>query len=245
MERGPLLLAAAIVAAAILVGAVLVQGALERGTSELERVGSSLAVLEAALKQVSGAPEHAAAARPGPSDAERARRVSIRTEGAPTRGPEAARVTIVAFSDFQCPYCARAQQTLAHVQEVYPDDVAVVFKHLPLRQHAGARGAHAAAEAAHRQGHFWEMHDLLYANPYDLEPEKLAALARQLGLDVPRFERDLASDSVRQRVEADLAEAQQLGITGTPTFYVNGRLLAGAQPFESFQAAIDQELRIE
>ena len=245
MERGPLLLAAAIVAAAIVVGAVLVEGALDRGTSELERVGRSLAVLETALKEVGGAPQRAAPARSGPSDPERARRVSIRTDGAPTRGPEAPRVTIVAFSDFHCPYCARAQQTLARVQEVYRDDVALVFKHLPLRQHPGALEAHAAAEAAHQQGRFWEMHDLLYASPHDLDPEKLASFARQLGLDVARFERDLASDSVRQRVEADLHEAQQLGITGTPTFYVNGRLLAGAQPFEAFQGAIDQELGID
>jgi protein-disulfide isomerase len=245
MERGPLLLAATIVAAAIVVGAVLVQGALDRGTSELARVGSSLAVLETALQEVSGAPQRAAPARSGPSDRERARRLSIRTDGAPIRGPEAAHVTIVAFSDFHCPYCARAKQTLEQVQEVYPDDVAVVFKHLPLRQHKGALEAHAAAEAAHGQGRFWEMHDLLFASPYELEPEQLASHARQLGLDVPRFERDLASDAVRQRVEADLHEAQQLGITGTPTFYVNGRLLAGAQPFEAFQEAIDQELRIE
>jgi predicted DsbA family dithiol-disulfide isomerase len=86
------------------------------------------------------------------------------------------------------------------------------------------------------------MHDLLFASPHDLDPPKLAGFARELGLDVARFERDLASESVRERVEADLREAQQLGISGTPTFYVNGRLLAGAQPFEAFQTMIDQEL---
>lgn len=242
MERGPLLLAAAIIAAAVVVAGVLVQGALDRGTAELERVGRSLAELEGIVKAVGGAPRTSGPARSGPSERERARRVSLRTDGAPTRGPAGAPVTIVEFGDFHCSYCERAQQTLTRVREHYGDDVALVFKHLPLRQHSDAPEAHAAAEAAHRQDRFWEMHDLLFASPHDLDPPKLAGFARELGLDVARFERDLASESVRERVEADLREAQQLGISGTPTFYVNGRLLAGAQPFEAFQTMIDQEL---
>lgn len=242
MERGPLLLAAAIIAAAIVVAGVLVQGALDRGTGELERVGRSLAELERVVKDASGAPRIPAAERSGPSERERARRVSLRTEGAPMRGAASAPVTIVEFGDFHCTYCERARETLARVRERYGDEVALVFKHLPLRQHPQALEAHAAAEAAHRQGRFWDMHDLLFESPHDLEPEKLAGFARQLGLDVARFERDLGSAAVRERVEADLREAQQLGITGTPTFYVNGRLLAGAQPFEAFQRLIDEEL---
>jgi protein-disulfide isomerase len=242
MERGPLLLAAAIVAAAIVVAGVLVQGALDRGTGELARVSRSLAELEGVVKEVGGAARTPTGARSGPSERERARRVSLRTDGAPTRGPAGAPVTIVEFGDFHCSYCERAQQTLARVQERYGDQVTLVFKHLPLRQHPDAPAAHAAAEAAHRQGRFWEMHDLLFADPRDLDREKLSGFARQLGLDVERFERDSASASVRERVEADLREAQQLGINGTPTFYVNGRLLAGAQPFEAFEGMIDQEL---
>lgn len=242
MERGPLLLAAALVAAAIVVAAVIVQGALDRGTSELERVGRSLAELEAILKEVGGVSSSAAPSRSGPTDTERARRVSLRTDGAPRRGGEAAPVTIVEFGDFHCAYCKQADATLARVQEAYGDQVSLVFKHLPLRQHADAPQAHAAAEAAHRQGRFWDMHDLLFEAGPGLDQPKLVGFARQLGLDVARFESDLASAAVRDRVEADVREAQQLGITGTPTFYVNGRLLAGAQPFEAFRSVIDQEL---
>src|SRR3990172_9211984 len=124
MERGPLLLAASIVAASIVVAAALVQGALDRGTSELERVGRSLAALEGIVKEAGGAPRESAPARSGPSDRERARRVSLRIDGAPTRGPAGVAVTIVEFGDFHCPYCARAQETLARVRERYGKDVA-------------------------------------------------------------------------------------------------------------------------
>jgi predicted DsbA family dithiol-disulfide isomerase len=109
--------------------------------------------------------------------------------------------------------------------------------------HPGAPAAHAAAEAAHRQGRFWAMHDKIFANPRDVNAETLARYAREIGLDLDRFRRDSASEAVRDRIRADAAEAKELGVTGTPAFFVNGRFLSGAQPFSSFKRLIEEELK--
>jgi protein-disulfide isomerase len=120
--------------------------------------------------------------------------------------------------------------------------VRIVFKHLPLPMHSNAPAAHAAAEAAHLQGKFWQMHDLIFSDQQGMSPDRYKDYARQLGLDMARFERDVASDEVKQRIAADSAEAARLGVSGTPAFYVNGRVVNGAQPFEVFKQLIDQEL---
>jgi len=120
--------------------------------------------------------------------------------------------------------------------------VRIVFKHLPLQMHSKAPAAHAAAEAAHRQGKFWEMHDKIFANQAQMSPEKYREYAKELGLDLARFDRDVADAGLKQRIDGDAAEAQRLGVTGTPAFFVNGRYLAGAVPFEQIQALIDQDL---
>ena len=106
-----------------------------------------------------------------------------------------------------------------------------------------APAAHAAAEAAHRQGKFWEMHDLIFANQREMTPQKYEEYAQQLGLDMDRFRKDVASPAVKKKVDADAAEAARLGVTGTPGFFVNGRFLSGAKPFESFKELIDEELK--
>jgi protein-disulfide isomerase len=131
---------------------------------------------------------------------------------------------------------------MKRVQEAYGDEVRIVFKHLPLRMHAKAPAAHAAAEAAHRQGKFWEMHDRIFANQSSMSPEKYAEYAREIGLDLEKFEKDIASAEVKKKIDRDAAEAARLGVTGTPGFFVNGRFLSGAKPFESFKAMIDKEL---
>ncbi len=117
-----------------------------------------------------------------------------------------------------------------------------MFKHLPLRMHAKAPAAHAAAEAAHRQGKFWEMHDRIFANQRQISPAKYEQWAQEIGLDMERFKRDSASAEVKKRVDDDARQAAGLGVTGTPGFFVNGRFLSGAQPFQSFKVLIDQEL---
>lgn len=108
--------------------------------------------------------------------------------------------------------------------------------------HQKAPAAHAAAEAAHRQGKFWEMHDLIFANPQQLDPPQFEKYAQQLGLDVARFRNDAASMDVRSRVDADAREAAGLGVTGTPGFFINGRFLSGAKPYEEFKRLVDEEL---
>ena len=118
----------------------------------------------------------------------------------------------------------------------------IVFKHLPLSMHKKAPAAHAASEAAHQQGQFWEMHDLIFANQRELTQEKYVEYAEQLGLDVERFKADVASPDIMKRVDTDSREAASLGVTGTPGFFVNGRFLSGAKPYEEFKRLIDEEL---
>jgi protein-disulfide isomerase len=166
----------------------------------------------------------------------------VNTQGSPTRGNAEARLAIVEFSDFQCPFCRRVGPTLEQIESEYGDQVRIVFKHMPLGMHDKAPAAHAAAEAAHQQGKFWEMHDLIFSDQAAMSPEKYVEYAQQLNLDVARFQRDVASAEVKSRVEADTQEAARLGVTGTPAFFVNGRFLSGAQPFPAFKELIDQEL---
>jgi len=120
--------------------------------------------------------------------------------------------------------------------------VQIVFKHLPLRMHSKAPAAHAAAEAAHRQGKFWEMHDRIFANQRQLSPEKYLEYAQEIGLDLDKFKRDSTSPDVKKRVDDDARQAASLGVTGTPGFFVNGRFLSGAKPFAAFKTLLDEEL---
>jgi protein-disulfide isomerase len=233
----PLVVASLILAASILGAAFLVQSSLDRAATQLGDVLTALQKIGAAAP----APTPARPARPGRPDPNKRYEVDI--SGSPSTGNSDARVTVVEFSDFQCPYCARVGPTLKKVQEEYGEDVNVVFKHLPLGIHPKAPAAHAAAEAAHRQGRFWEMHDLIFANQREMSPKLYEEYAQQLGLDVERFRADVASSEVRKRVSADASEAGRLGVTGTPAFFINGRFLSGAQPYPSFQRLIDEELR--
>lgn len=118
-----------------------------------------------------------------------------------------------------------------------------MFKHLPLRMHAKAPAAHAAAHAAHLQGKFWEMHDKIFANQREMSPQKYEEWAAEIGLDVEKFKKDAASPEIKKKVDADAAEAARLGVTGTPGFFINGRFLRGAQPLPAFKAIIDEELK--
>jgi protein-disulfide isomerase len=122
--------------------------------------------------------------------------------------------------------------------------VAIAWKHLPLSSiHQYAMGAAVAAEAAHNQGKFWEYHDKLFANQSKLSHDDLKQYAKDLGLDVAKFEADLANPATKQRVNADVSEANSLGVTGTPAFFVNGHFLSGAQPFDGFARLINTELQ--
>jgi protein-disulfide isomerase len=160
----------------------------------------------------------------------------------PARGSSRAPVTIVEFSDFQCPFCSRAGPTLRQIEQAYGKDVRIVWKHQPLPFHPEAMPAALAAEAAREQGKFWEMHDKLFQNQQALSAPAFEAFAREIGLDVPRWKAALADPRLRERIQADQQLAGRVGASGTPTFFVNGERVIGAQPFESFKAVIDRKL---
>ncbi len=183
-----------------------------------------------------GAPAAAPQAPAGPVD--------VSVDDDPSIGPADAPVTIIEFSDFQCPYCTRFRdETLDQLLDEYGDQVHIVYRDFPLTQiHQYAVGAAIAAECANDQGMFWEMHDTLFANQSALDTESLRGYAEDLGLDMDTFDSCLEDQSVNDEVMADLADGQSYGVRGTPSFFINGRLLVGAQPFESFQAIIDEEL---
>ena len=161
---------------------------------------------------------------------------------APVRGGENAQVTIVEFADFQCPFCSKVTSTLAQLSLEYGDKVRMVFKHLPLSFHPDSPAAHAAAEAAHSQGKFWEMSDKIFTNQSELKPEKFREYAKEMGLDLVKFDKDVASAEVKNRIDADTQQASKLTVAGTPAFFVNGRFISGAQPIEVFRKLIDEAL---
>lgn len=177
------------------------------------------------------------AGRPDPAE-----RYVVTIGDANVRGPADARVTVVIFSDFQCPFCARVQATLKDLQAAYPKDVRLVAKHLPLAMHANAMGAALAAEAAGKQGKFWELHDKLYENGKALSPADIEGYAKDLGLDMARFKKDRDGAATKALVDADVKQAAVVGARGTPSFFINGRFLSGAQPLESFKTLVDTEI---
>jgi protein-disulfide isomerase len=234
-----LVVAALILGASIVAAAMLVQTSIDNAAAEIAGVRTTVAALPAAAPAGRAAAAPARDNRPDPS-----KHYKINTAGSPGKGgPESAKVTVVEFSDFQCPFCSRVTPTLNQIEEAYGKDVRIVFKHLPLRMHTKAPAAHAAAEAAHRQGKFWEMHDKIFANQRELTEAKYVEYATELGLDVEKFKKDSASAEVKKKVDNDAKEAAALGVTGTPGFFINGLFLSGARPFDSFKTVIDKELK--
>jgi len=162
---------------------------------------------------------------------------------AAVKGSPEALVTIVEWSDFQCPFCKRVNPTMAKIQETYGDKVRIAFKHNPLPMHNRALAAAIAAEAAGRQGKFWEMHDILFENGRALTDENFEKWATELQLDVDKFKTDMKDKAIETKVKKQQAQGSKLGARGTPAFFVNGRFLSGAQPFEAFKPLIDEELK--
>ncbi len=159
------------------------------------------------------------------------------------KGDVKAPITIIEFSDFECPYCRRAQETLIKVQATYGDKVRMIFRHYPLPFHAKAPKASEAAQCAADQGKFWPMHDALFDEKNTLEVAELKTAAKTLGLDMALFDKCLDGDQHAARIQADSMEGKKLGVTGTPTFFINGVRLVGAQPFIKFKSIIDEELK--
>lgn len=162
----------------------------------------------------------------------------------PARGGAAPKVTIIAFSDFECPFCSRFVPALDQVAKKYGDQVRIVFRQFPLDIHANARKAAEASLCAAEQGKFWEMHDAMFANQSALAPAALKAKAAELGLKGDAFNTCLDSGKFASRVEADVQAGADAGVDGTPASFINGRLISGAVPFEELAAVIDDELRL-
>ena len=159
----------------------------------------------------------------------------------PVRGPADAPVTLTVFSDFQCPYCSRLLPFVDEVLAKNPGKVRVVFKQFPLRMHNMAQPAALASLAAREQGKFWPMHDKLFANSSQLSEEKIRALAEELGLDMARFDKDRNTQKLRDEVLRDQGLGQQAGVQGTPTVFINGKLLRD-RSMPGVQAIIDREV---
>jgi len=189
------------------------------------------------MKEANNAPPPAA----GNDEDSKPANVAIGTSA--VKGDPKAPVTIVEFSDFECPFCGRVGPTIKQVEDAYKGKVKITFKHQPLPFHSSAMLAAQAAEAAKEQGKFWEMHDKMFANQKALSRDNLIGYAKEIGLDTSKFEKALDSDKVKQQIAADQAEASKAGANGTPTFFINGKRVVGAQPFEQFKAAIDEALK--
>lgn len=168
-------------------------------------------------------------------------KVEVKAEG-PSKGPADAPVTIVEFSDFECPYCSRAAQTIDKVVENNAGKVRLVFRSYPLPFHKKAKKASEAALCANEQGKFWQMHDAMFGDQQKLDVPDLKATAKTLGLDSAAFDTCLDSGKYAAQVDADMKVGQEAGVEGTPAFFINGRLVSGARPYEDFQAIVEQEL---
>jgi len=164
-------------------------------------------------------------------------------DGTPARGPVDAPIVMIEYTDFQCPFCTRIQPTLDALMKRYDGQIRHVFKNLPLPMHAEAQLAGAASLCAQDQGKFWEYRDWLFTNQRTLSRDSMVAQAGEFGMDVEVFTACIDKGTYLTVVRADMAEANGFGITGTPGFLINGRVLTGAQPIEDFEAIIDSELK--
>ena len=160
----------------------------------------------------------------------------------PSMGPKDAPVTIVEFSDFQCPFCSRVEPTLKRVMADYAGKVRFVFRDYPLPFHEHAEKAAEASHCAEAQGKYWPMHDAMFSNQDKLDEAGLKGLAKDTGLDVAKFTTCLDSGSMKDAVAANRKAGSEAGVSGTPHFFVNGHSINGAQPYEAFKTAIDHEL---
>jgi protein-disulfide isomerase len=170
-------------------------------------------------------------------------RVDVKAGDSARMGPKDAPITIIEFSDFQCPYCTSAAATVKEVREAYGDKVSIVYRHFPLPMHPQAGKAAEAAECAGDQGEFWAYHDMLFADQKAWSQDDLTGYAKELGLKMKPFEACLASGEKAAVVANDMEEGRAVGMSGTPGFYVNGMVLSGAQPFGAFAELIDAELK--
>jgi len=223
--------------AGVLAGCGPSPGDVEEIKKGQKEILAKLDALDKAVAQVKAAP-----AAPGRPQVDPNKVYPLTAGDSAAKGPAEAKVLIVEFSDYQCPFCSQAEPLLDQVMQAYPKDVKRVYKQFPLTSiHPNALPASKAALAASKQGKFWEMHAKLFANARELTPDNFKKWAGELGLDVPRFEKDMASPEVQAQIDKEMQEARTADVTGTPTIFVNGKRLQ-QRSFEGFKAAIDASL---
>jgi protein-disulfide isomerase len=166
----------------------------------------------------------------------------VTLDNAPRRGPQDAPVVIVEFADYECPYCQRIHPELKKLQAEYAGQVTIAFKDFPLPMHTHAEKAAEAARCAAEQGKFWEFHDLLFGNAPKFDPAQLKEHARALELDAPRFDHCLDTSEQAAAIQKDFVQGQLLGLTGTPSFFINGHYLSGAVKYNTLREVVDQQL---
>lgn len=222
-----------------LAGAVGQLGDAEAHVERMQELAEDLEEQLAAAKRLPPAP----AARPQRRAPAPDRTYGVAVAGSPAKGKADALVTIVRAGEYACPFCERVRPTLDQLLAAYPNDVRIVYKHFVVHPQVAFAPAYAAC-AAQRQGKFWEMDQLLWDKAFanrQFEPAQLEALALSLGLDMPRYRADVAT-ACPKLVQDDMSQLTKFGVGATPVFFVNGRFLSGAQPFEAFQKLVDEEL---
>lgn len=167
--------------------------------------------------------------------------LEVGTGGRPSLGDASAPITLIEFSDYECHYCKTAEPVIREVLEAYGDKVHFVYRDYPLDFHANARPAAQAAGCAEQQGRFWAYHEKLMASE-DLHQEQYQAIADEVGLERAKFDACLTSDDFSEAIDRDIADGEAVGVSGTPAFFINGRMISGAQPFARFKELIDEEL---
>jgi len=231
----------------VLVCALFAAGALagcsRQAEKDIAEIRAKQDEILAKLQAIQEAQNRQQAARQGPPPEDYNKVYDIPVGDSPVRGDADAKVTIVEYSDFQCPFCARAAPIIDDVLKKYPKGVRFVYKQFPLPMHPMARPAAQASLAAQEQGKFWEMHDVLIQNQASLDAAKLAEYARQAGLDVARFKRDLEQkkDLYDQRINNEMQQGQTFDVRGTPTLYIGGKKVS-TRTVEGMSAMIDAEL---
>ncbi len=169
--------------------------------------------------------------------------VKVDITGAPVKGPSTAPVTIVEYSEFQCPFCARSQATIRELKDKYGDKIRLAFLNYPISRHSHAKQAAIAALAANKQGMFWQYHDLLFQRQKDIRKDGFFDdIAKETGLDIARWKKDQQDPAIEEQIKKDLLQSRKVGVRGTPTFFINGYRLRGAKPTAFFEQIIDLEL---
>ena len=171
--------------------------------------------------------------------------VTIPVAGSPVKGPADARITLIEFSDFECPFCSAAEKQVDVVMAAYPKDVKLIYKQFPLSMHPHAQIAAQASLAAREQGKFWEMYEILFKNFRQLSRNNILAMAKQLGLDIDKFQADLDSGKFKKEVDKDIADGEAANVYGTPAFYINGKQYNGEVSLAALKPILAAELKGE